>query len=58
MTGTVIKGEHGEDVGGRRVGPGGQFGFMGRAMGSHRQVESRAEAGITRLAPQTSPEMD
>lgn len=58
MTGTVIKWEHGEDAGGRWVGPGGQFGFMERAMGSHRQVESRAKAGITGLAPQTSPEMD
>ena len=42
-------------LGKMRVG-GGQFGFMGRAMGSHGWTESRVAAGITGLAFEASPE--
>lgn len=43
MVGTVIKTQHGKDKGGKWAGPGGQFGFTGRAMGSHGQIKNRAE---------------
>lgn len=42
VAGTVIKRQHGKDKGGKWAGPGGQFGFTGRAMGSHGQIKNRA----------------
>lgn len=46
MAGIVIKGEHGKDESGKWAGPGEQFGFMGRTMGTLGQTESRARARI------------
>ena len=47
MTRNVIKGEHGEDADGR--GQGLEDGLV-----SCRETQSRAEAGVTGLAPQAS----
>lgn len=47
MAGTMIKGEHREDEGGRWAGPQGQLGFMGWAMGSHGQTEEQGSQGST-----------